>query len=266
MTVCEAPRTTMSDLARARLDADGAALIADWSPAVFIHYVVDPDVLQPLVPFPLDRRDGRAYVSVVAFVQHHLRPKAGGRITAVLSKPLASHPFCNVRTYVLVDGEPGIYFLEEWIPNRLAALLGPPLYGLPYRLGNVCYDIADANAVHGDVTAHGAGQFRFRASGERFATPEPAPSDSLTEFLVERYTAFTMRGRTPLRFRIWHEPWLHVPLDVQVEDDSLLDATGAWRRHACVTCGHHSPGVCDVLIGRPCNAHRSQLNERSIPC
>ncbi|MDQ3440752.1 MAG: DUF2071 domain-containing protein, partial [Planctomycetota bacterium] len=239
-------------MARRRLDEDGgAALVADWTPAVFIHYAVDPDALRPLVPFPLDLHDGRAYVSVVAFVQHDLRPTVGGRLAALLSKPLATHPFCNVRTYVVVDGEPGIYFLAEWIPNRLAALLGPPLYGLPYRLGTLRYDISDANDLSGDVEANDVLRFRFRASGEPFATVEAAPY-GLTEFLIERYTAFTMRGRTPLRFRIWHEPWPHVPVEVEVDDDSLLDATGDWRRHACLICGHHSAGVRDVLIGRPC--------------
>ncbi len=253
MTVCEATSRRSSDLARRRLDEDGgAALAADWTPAVFIHYAVDPDALRPLVPFPLDLHDGRAYVSVVAFVQHDLRPTVGGRLAALLSKPLATHPFCNVRTYVVVDGEPGIYFLAEWIPNRLAALLGPPLYGLPYRLGTLRYDISDANDLSGDVEANDVLRFRFRASGEPFATNEPAASDGLTEFLIERYTAFTMRGRTPLRFRIWHEPWPHVPVEVEVDDDSLLDATGDWRRHACLICGHHSAGVRDVLIGRPC--------------
>src|SRR5215203_4349892 len=145
MTVREATKTTLCHAARMRLNDDGGpTLTADWTPAVFIHYAVAPEVLQPLVPFPLDLCDGNAYVSVVAFVQHDLRPTFGGRLAAFLSRPLATHPFCNVRTYVVVQGERGIYFLAEWIPNRLAAMLGPPLYGLPYRLGNIRYDIADA--------------------------------------------------------------------------------------------------------------------------
>jgi uncharacterized protein YqjF (DUF2071 family) len=247
MTVREAYDRRASDVAARRLASDGGAvLVADWAPALFIHYAVEPAAIQPLVPFPLDLHDGRAYVSVVAFVQHHLRPKVGGRVGALLSRPLANHPFCNVRTYVVVDGEPGIYFLAEWIPNRLAALLGPPLYGLPYRLGKLNYDIGDADHLRGDVRA-AVGAFRFHAR-RSFADVD----DTLSDFLVERYTAFTLRGRTPLRFRIEHEPWAHVPVDVDVEDDSLLDATGNWRRRACLICGHHSPGLRDVQIGRPC--------------
>src|SRR3954469_204377 len=111
--------------------------VADWLDAVFIHFAVVPAALQPYVPFELDTRDGVAYVSLVAFTQRRLRPSIGGRIAEVLSAPLACHEFLNVRTYVRVDGEVGIHFLAEWIPNRLAALLGPPMYGLPYRVGRL---------------------------------------------------------------------------------------------------------------------------------
>jgi len=31
----------------------------------------------------------------------------------------------------------GIFFIAEWIPNRLAVLIGPRMYGLPYRLGRL---------------------------------------------------------------------------------------------------------------------------------
>ena len=34
---------------------------------VLIHYAFDPAELQPYVPFPLDLRDGKAYVSLVSF-------------------------------------------------------------------------------------------------------------------------------------------------------------------------------------------------------
>src|SRR4051794_7493254 len=74
--------------------------VADWMNAVFIHFAIDPAVLQPFVPFALDLNDGLAYVSLVAFTQRRIRPRWGGRAAAALSGPLATHPFLNVRTYV----------------------------------------------------------------------------------------------------------------------------------------------------------------------
>src|SRR3954466_5107482 len=109
--------------------------VADWTGVVFIHFRIDPRFLAPIVPFQLDTIDGDAYFSLVAFTQRRLRPSVGGRVAAWLSAPLAEHEFLNLRAYVRVNGERAIYFISEWIPNRLAALIGPRTYGLPYRLG-----------------------------------------------------------------------------------------------------------------------------------
>ncbi|MFT4640844.1 MAG: hypothetical protein ACI8T1_004177 [Verrucomicrobiales bacterium] len=57
-------------------------------------------------------------------------------------------------TYVKNGDEPGIYFMTEWVPNRLAAFLGPRTFGLPYRLGELAYHHNhEAGELHGDVWA-----------------------------------------------------------------------------------------------------------------
>src|SRR5690348_5003511 len=91
---------------------------SDWLRAVFIHYEVDPVLLQRFVPFPLDLRDGKAYVSLVAFTMEGLRPCRGGPLAAWALAPIATHELLNVRTYVRHGNETGIYFIAEWIPNR----------------------------------------------------------------------------------------------------------------------------------------------------
>src|SRR5258708_3228276 len=127
----------LSDAARRRiLGARGEPLFyADWLRAVFIHYEADPEALQREVPFELDLDDGRAYVSLVAFTMRDMRPRIGGRLAAWLLKPIATHEFLNVRTYVRHGGETGIYFLAEWLSNPLSVWLGPLTFGLPYRFG-----------------------------------------------------------------------------------------------------------------------------------
>src|SRR3954452_19916887 len=110
-----------------------AVFLADWNEALFIHFRVDPHLLTPAVPFELDLYDGAAYVSLVAFTQSRLRPAMGGRLGEMLAAPLAHHEFLNVRTYVKHGNDRGIFFIAEWIPNRVAAFVGPRTYGLPYR-------------------------------------------------------------------------------------------------------------------------------------
>ena len=41
-------------------------VIAGWRRALMIHFEVEPEALQRAVPFPLDLRNGRAHVSLVA--------------------------------------------------------------------------------------------------------------------------------------------------------------------------------------------------------
>src|SRR5947207_2608467 len=127
--------------------ANRALFLADWCDALFIHFCVDPARLRTLVPFDLDIRDGAAYVSLVAFTQRRLRFTRGGRVAALLAAPLAQHEFLNLRTYVRVNDEPAIFFIAEWIPNRLAALIGPRTYGLPYRLARIQYDYNDSKGL-----------------------------------------------------------------------------------------------------------------------
>src|SRR5687767_5987006 len=133
---------SLSAAARRRmLQSPGEPLFyPSWVHAVMIHYEADPDALQRDVPFELDLRDGRAFVSLVAFTLRRMRPRRGGRIGAWLLKPIATHEFLNVRTYVRGNNEPGIFFLVEWLSNRLSVPRGPSIFGLPYRYGRMDYD------------------------------------------------------------------------------------------------------------------------------
>jgi uncharacterized protein YqjF (DUF2071 family) len=230
---------------------DRPMFLADWERAVFLHYAIDPDVLQPHVPLPLDLHDGLAYVSIVAFTQRNLRPRIGGRITALLSAPLAEHEFLNLRTYVTHNGIRAIYFLAEWIPNRLALAIGPRMYGLPFRLARNRYAHRhESGDLAGDVRA-ATGSFRYHAAVdpcEAFTHTEPG---SLGAFLLERYAAYTMRDGKLRMFRIWHKPWPQVSIDAVVTRDSLTRRAASWFHDCELVTANYSPGVCDVRIGRP---------------
>jgi uncharacterized protein YqjF (DUF2071 family) len=222
---------------------------ATWDRAVFIHYEADPAVLQPCVPFPLDLYNGRAFVSLVAFTMRRMRPRRGGAIGEWLLKPIATHEFLNARTYVRGSDEPGIFFLAEWLSNRLSVPLGPPLFGLPYLYGRISYDHANPTGkISGRVEAK-QGCFEY-SGGLEIAQSAISESDSLSEFLMERYTAFTNRFIGQRMFRVWHEPWKHAALDLSVADHSLLRHTGDWAQTAQYFGASYSPGV-DVWMGPP---------------
>lgn len=119
--------------------------IAGWRDALMIHFEVDSAALQREVPFELDLRNGSAFMSLVAFTMREMRPRLGGKLAALLFRPIATHHFLNVRTYVKHRGECGIHFLAEWLTSRLAVMLGPGTFGLPYRYGRISYRCDEGN-------------------------------------------------------------------------------------------------------------------------
>ena len=272
-----------SALARARMDlpGQGPALVCNWLSALFIHFECDPALLQADVPFPLHLRHGRAYVSLVAFTIHRLRPmllsparlkdsdrgirpavgayssdaiatldSIGGRLGELAFWPVGTHGFLNVRTYVEYNGEPGIHFIVEWLPNRLSVLLGPWMYGLPYNFGSLDYDHDEKrNDLRGRV--RGANGLELSYSGAMKSPLHPSVAGTLPHFLLERYTAFTSRGKTKRLFRVWHEPWQQADVDITLHDTALLRSRCRWFDSARLIGANFSPGVKDVWMSAP---------------
>jgi uncharacterized protein YqjF (DUF2071 family) len=224
---------------------------ADWLQPVFIHFRIDPMKLEPHVPFELDLFEDSAYVSLVAFTQSRLRPAALGRLGEVLSTPLACHEFLNLRTYVRHGNRRGIYFIAEWIPNRLAVLIGPRLYGLPYRLGRLDYRVNELRGrVRGEVCARGR-SLCYQGFVNLPSDWRIASRGSLDHFLLERYVAWTYRQGTARRFEVAHESWPIRRAKIALTRRDLLDSAAPFLRGAPVDCGHVSPGVRDVSITVP---------------
>jgi uncharacterized protein YqjF (DUF2071 family) len=237
---------------------DDPLLFADWDRVLMLHYEVEPAVLRSIVPFPLDLHEGKAYVTLVAFTLRRMRPRRGGRVGRWLMHPIARHGFLNVRTYVRVGDEAGIYFITEYMNNLLARPLGPLAFGLPYRFARLHYRHDwERGRIAGRVSDPGGrAALVYEASIPPGTAFTPARAGTLAEWLMERYTAFTMRRGTPLLFRVWHPPWPRLAVTATVHDDTLLRKHLPWFSHARLVGAHVSPGLRDVWMGRP---HRAPL-------
>src|SRR6185312_4378032 len=164
MNLLTTSQSRSSDAGKARLlSVRGEPLfLAGWESALFIHYEMDPETLQRELPYELDLRDGKAFFSLVAFTMRDMHPRVGGKLSALLFKPIATHSFLNLRTYVKCNGEPGICFMTEWLSSRLAVALGPTIYGLPYRFAKINY-AKDGSELLGKVESPRGGQFFYEA-------------------------------------------------------------------------------------------------------
>jgi len=223
-------------------------LLGDWTRALFLHFEVPAEVLRPCVPFELDLWQGRALVSAVAFSMEHLRPGFGGAVARWFFWPIANHEFFNVRAYVRFHGHPGIFFIREWLNNPLSVLFGPRAYGLPYRFARIQYEHrSGAGRLSGRV---GDG-FAYRAQIDTGVSYDHCAGGSLDEFLLERYTALTRRGRRSRYFQIAHEPWQQNSVAARITDDKLLRRNFPWFAKARLVGANYSPGVQDVWMGAP---------------
>jgi uncharacterized protein YqjF (DUF2071 family) len=246
-------RSDLSSAARRRMLAIPGEpfLFSHWRRAVFLHFETDAKILQREVPFELDLHEGRAYVSLVAFHLEKMRMRLDGKISEWLMKPVATHELLNIRVYVRHGNETGIYFLAEYLPNQISFRLGPPMYGLPYRLGKLNYHHEpERDEFFGEVRASG-NILRYQIELEQPLDFQPSEAGTLDEFLLERYTAFTFRNGTSRAFRIWHSPWRQMAGQGKIVQSDLLLTSGEWFKHSRLVGAHYSPGFENVWMGRP---------------
>ncbi len=229
---------------------------AEWDRALMLHWSVPAEALQGVVPFPLDLRDGRAWVSAVAFTLRGMKLPGRG-----WSLPFTHHAFLNLRAYVKVADAAGIFFLREWVPWLPTVALSRPLYGLPFVPGRMRYEHEhESGYLRGVVRAAGA---CLEYEAEVGSTFDVCEAGSLTEFLMERYRAFTEWRGWRRRFHVWHPPWRQVAVKAEVRQCSLLQLTGGWAAEARFEGAHYSPGLPSVWMGFPGWLHEDQTQNEN---
>lgn len=249
----EAQEPSQSRSVNARGRMEGQPLeplfLADWKDVVMLHFEVKPERLQRLTTLELDRFEGRAFVSLVAFRMERMRLRCLPRLSEPLLAPFTKSLFLNLRTYVRHGDDVGVQFLVEWLSNRLSVPLGPPVYGLPYRNGELQFTThGNRRAVQAKPRC-GCGLVDFEV--EPLGVAEECEPGTREEFLAERYTAFTeCRGRRRC-FRIWHPPWRQRRCRVLRAEQSLLGETFAELAGAHLVAATFSGGLEDVWMGKP---------------
>src|SRR5215471_1904148 len=195
-----------------------------WNDLLFAHWPLDSRGLRQHVPpaFDLDLFDGQAWLGVVPFHMTNVAP----RLVPALPW-ISSFPELNVRTYVTVDGKPGVYFFSLDAGNPVAVAAARTLLNLPYFTATMDVRVGDDGRVEYEsqrASKPSAGfAARYRGLGEPYA---PLPG-TLEYFLTERYCLYAIdRSHHAYRLDIHHPPWALERGDGDITLNTMADPAG----------------------------------------
>ena len=218
-----------------------------WHDLLFAHWRCDVDNLRPLVPAALeiDTFDGSPWISVVPFRMSGIRFRGAPPVPT-------AHAFLelNVRTYVTLDGRPGVWFFSLDAESSLAVIGARLGVRLPYFRATMHITRDDERIGYtSERWKLAGGPASFAASYHAIGDATAATPGSLDHFLTERYSLFASTGQRIWRGDIVHPPWLLQRGVAQIERNSMLTAAGILaRRHEPLL---HFSAVQEVRLWRP---------------
>ena len=183
---------------------EGSELMSqNWEDLLFMHWSVEPAAMRQLVPaqLELDTFDGKCWLGITPFRLTNLHLKSLPAIPG-----LDSFLEVNVRTYVVHNGVPGIYFFSLDASKAIPAMAARTLFTLPYFKAEMDFKVdAGAYRFHSTRATSPASLSVEWTVGKRLRDPH---SDSLAFFLVERYCFFAVADGAVMMTRVYHHPWI----------------------------------------------------------
>ena len=191
-----------------------------WHDLLFAHWPVAANEMRARLPASLDLDffDGQAWISVVPFRMSGIRP----RYLPYLPW-LSAFAELNVRTYVLRDGKPGVYFFSLDAANPVAVRIARRVFHLPYfdAKMSLIYD-GDWIEYRSTRTHRGAHAAEFSARYRPTGPVFRAAPGSLEEWLTERYCLYADdRAGRIWRTEIHHSPWPVQPAECEFQVNTM---------------------------------------------
>jgi uncharacterized protein len=207
------------------LPAGGWVMAQSWHDLLFAHWPLPETVLKPHIPagLAIDTFAGQSWLGVVPFRMSDVRLRGTPAVPW-----LSAFPELNVRTYVVANGKPGVWFFSLDAGNWLAVAIARAWFHLPYfRASMSCEERNGWIEYRSERTHRGA------ASGELFGRYRPvsgafiAQSRSLEHFLTERYCLYTADGEGQIiRGEIHHAPWPLQLAEAELTRNTMAEAAG----------------------------------------
>lgn len=194
-----------------------------WHDLLFMHWPIDRHELRRMIPATLniDAYEGQTWLGIVPFRM------SGIHFRGTPALPyLSAFPELNLRTYVQLDGKPGVYFFSLEVTNPIAVAVARLWFHLPYFLSQMKIQARD-NVFHYSSKRLGKPSSVFEVSYQPVAPVEKARSGSLAYWFTERYCLYTTNARGRVyRGEIAHEPWPLQSATASIGKNTLANALG----------------------------------------
>ena len=193
-----------------------------WHELLFAHWPLKAEVLRPLLPptLPLDTYEGEAWVAIVPFWMSNVSPRGLPPVSAV-----STFPELNLRTYVSVDGIPGVYFFSLDAGNPVAVQIARTFFHLPYFNARMQHRWRGDTLHYSSIRSDSRGRraevcVRYRPTGPvSLSTP-----GTLVSWFTERYCLYTTYKNRVYRAYIHHRQWPLQPAEWEIERQTLAAA------------------------------------------
>ena len=201
------------------------AMRMTWHDLLFMHFRVPADPLAALLPsgLELDRYDGEAWIGVVPFRMSDVAPRGVPAIPW-----LSAFPELNVRTYVVAEDKPGVWFFSLDATNPIAVRVARTVFHLNYLDARIQQHWQQGwYAYHSQRTHRGAApaelKLRYRGDGQPFR----AQPGTLAYWLTARYCLYAAsRHGQVYRGEIDHPPWDLEEATAEVNINTMLSSLG----------------------------------------
>jgi len=201
-------------------------LTARWTDLCLYNFAVPDDVLSPHLPpgLELDRYQGQAYVSLVAFQFRD------ARVWGIGWPGQRNFAEMNLRFYVRSSHGRGVVFIQEFVPKPLVALVACWLYNEPYRTAPLSHEVSETEGEFRVQTELRYGGKVHRLALRATKPPQTPPESSLEHFFKEHRWGFNRdrKGR-PWRYEVDHPIWQTCPVaETSVDLDWSLAYGPKW--------------------------------------
>lgn len=196
-----------------------------WHDLLFAHWPVDAWSLQPKLPagLPLDTFNGQAWLGVVPFYMTNVAPRGVPPVPFV-----SSFLELNVRTYVTLQGKPGVFFFSLDANSTLAVAAARRLFHLPYYVASMKSAKQEGQFLYTSAReTRAAGVAEFAATYRPIGPLQNPSPGTLEHFLTERYCLYTVDSSHRVkRLEIHHWPWQLQAAEATIAVNTMADAAG----------------------------------------